>query len=148
MILYILLLLLLFLIIINLYYTTTIREKVIIKSSDIKENLKKFYSKPINTQILISIHNGSKEWIQYDGIVDYITNKKSKLHNPKIYQDYIDTQNRIGIDYFNIYNINKNYIYLNTTKNKYKFTIAKLNFIKWCIQNKVIDKLNNNIKNI
>ena len=121
----ILILVILFLGLIYLHYKPTIVEKVVIKYPDIRENLKKFYSKPINIQILISIHDGNKEWIQYDGIVDYITNKKSKLYDPKIYQDYIDTQNRYGADKFNIYNINNDYIYLNTITNKYKFTISK-----------------------
>ena len=148
MLVYFLFILFIILLIIDQINTYNVREKGNIYYPNLKESLKQFYLNTNNTKILIQLHNGSKDSVQYDDLADYITNKKSNLYNYKIHQDYIETQNKYGVDNFNIYNTNIDFIYLSTQRKRYKFTVSKLNFIRWCIQNKIIEGINNEIMNI
>lgn len=121
--------------------------KLIIKTKDGKQLLEEFFKKKRNFNIIINLTKNSKKYISLEDLIDNITNPLAEFFDPTIYQLYLDTQNKYGVDNFNT-NYKNNSLedsiisITDSINNNYQYSYPFLNFLKWTIQYKIIYNLN------
>ena len=97
-----------------------------------KEEIINFYKIKKNTNILVKLHINLDKTYKYDLLNTYIlTHHKTEFENQ---------QKKYTKKYFDFINNEHTLITLNTTDNKtLKFSLPKLNYIKWIIESNFLD---------
>ena len=127
------------------------------KSVTLLNSIKDFYKKETNSRYLVDIlekKNGISlrniEWFitihSKKNNFSYVTKKGQKFIVHCAYKSSLDGYSKKLFDPF--CRTEKIDFDIPNTENKVKTTVAQLNFIKWCIQNEIIDYLLENKKNL
>lgn len=121
------------------------KNKMVINSINIKENVEGFFKKKKNYNILINLTKNSKKYITIPELIDYITNPESKYFNQFTYDFFTEKQKHFTEKHFSTdYETNFDSIIsiTDSINNKYLYSYPFLNFLKWTIQYKIVHNLN------